>query len=75
MSVAVSSIPHWSAGHSFLMDKLKFHPAPNVKTKIHVQVHLTINLPTCYGDSVVTVTSCILDWYIRCNVFNIVIKL
>lgn len=24
MSVAVSSIPHWSAGHSFLMDKLKF---------------------------------------------------
>lgn len=75
MLVVVSLILYWFVGYSFLMDKLKFYLVFNVKIKIYVFVYFIINLFICYGDFVVIVILCILDWYIRCNVFNIVIKL
>lgn len=75
MLVVVSLILYWFVGYSFLMDKLKFYLVFNVKIKIYVFVYFIINMFICYGDFVVIVILCILDWYIRCNVFNIVIKL
>lgn len=75
MLVVVSLILYWFVGYSFLMDKLKFYLVFNVKIKIYGLVYFIINMYICYGDFVVIVILCILDWYIRCNVFNIVIKL
>lgn len=75
MLVVVSLILYWFVGYSFLMDKLKFYLVFNVKIKIYVIVYFIINMFICYGDFVVIVILCILDWYIRCNVFDIVIKL